>query len=86
MTEAQLAKLAKMMEHATIQDVIKCYAVHHPNAVATPEQVETASAFCGNDISIDSEAFVSVGEDGGYSISGWVHIDSESADEEDEDT
>lgn len=69
--------LADFLKPYTIQDVIEAYALHHPDAVATAEQVKRAAALHANDdITIDAEAFCSPVVGFGYHVSGWLWVPS----------
>lgn len=73
MAKLTIEQLADALEQFSIQDIIKAYAVHHPDAVATPEQVQRAcDLHADDDISVDAEAFTSPVDGEGVHVMGWL--------------
>lgn len=86
MTNEDKLILADALKGHTIQDLIEAYAVYHPDAVATMQQVQAASdEHASDEINVDSEAFVSPVEGEGVWVMAWVWVPDPDDETEEED-
>lgn len=78
MPEPATVSLSDFLKPHTLLDVMKAYAIHHPEDIATPELLERArdqyAHGSDDDIEVDEGAAISESTSGGTWVQAWVFV------------